>query len=294
MKRFIKYLFCLLMLLMLVGCNSNTSSTNINILCPVGAPALSFVSEYENINKTGKIDFVDGSDQLIAELSKNNSDYDIIVAPINLGAKLIQNKQSDYKIKGIITWGNLYYVGTSDNDLKETGELALFGEGAVPQKIVDTVKINTSLTPKYYQSATLVQQQLLSGNVKVGMLAEPLASATIAKAKQNNLELSIIADLQKSYDQKGYPQAAIFIKDGKDYKDLFESIDDFTNNGYEGLKEYLEKIGINKLSLPSIEITTKSIDRQNIHYQDASKCSKQIKDFLKLFNIDFDKSMLAS
>ncbi|MCR1960921.1 hypothetical protein [Thomasclavelia cocleata] len=294
MKRFIKYLFCLLMLLMLVGCNSNTSSTNINILCPVGAPALSFVSEYENINKTGKIDFVDGSDQLIAELSKNNSDYDIIVAPINLGAKLIQNKQSDYKIKGIITWGNLYYVGTSDNDLKETGELALFGEGAVPQKIVDTVKINTSLTPKYYQSATLVQQQLLSGNVKVGMLAEPLASATIAKAKQNNLELSIIADLQKSYDQNGYPQAAIFIKDGKDYKDLFESIDDFTNNGYEGLKEYLEKIGINKLSLPSIEITTKSIDRQNIHYQDASKCSKQIKDFLKLFNIDFDKSMLAS
>ncbi len=293
MKRFIKYLFCLLMLLMLVGCNSNTSSTNINILCPVGAPALSFVSEYENINKTGKIDFVDGSDQLIAELSKNNSDYDIIVAPINLGAKLIQNKQSDYKIKGIITWGNLYYVGTSDNDLKETGELALFGEGAVPQKIVDTVKINTSLTPKYYQSATLVQQ-LLSGNVKVGMLAEPLASATIAKAKQNNLELSIIADLQKSYDQNGYPQAAIFIKDGKDYKDLFESIDDFTNNGYEGLKEYLEKIGINKLSLPSIEITTKSIDRQNIHYQDASKCSKQIKDFLKLFNIDFDKSMLAS
>ncbi len=232
---------------MLVGCNSNTSSTNINILCPVGAPALSFVSEYENINKTGKIDFVDGSDQLIAELSKNNSDYDIIVAPINLGAKLIQNKQSDYKIKGIITWGNLYYVGTSDNDLKETGELALFGEGAVPQKIVDTVKINTSLTPKYYQSATLVQQQLLSGNVKVGMLAEPLASATIAKAKQNNLELSIIADLQKSYDQNGYPQAAIFIKDGKDYKDLFESIDDFTNNGYEGLKEYLEKIGINKV-----------------------------------------------
>lgn len=294
MKKFIKYLFCLLMLLMLVGCNSNTSSTNINILCPVGAPALSFVSEYENINKTGKIDFVDGSDQLIAELSKNNSDYDIIVAPINLGAKLIQNKQSDYKIKGIITWGNLYYVGTSDNDLKETGELALFGEGAVPQKIVDTVKINTSLTPKYYQSATLVQQQLLSGNVKVGMLAEPLASATIAKAKQNNLKLSIIADLQKSYDQNGYPQAAIFIKDGNDYKDLFESIDDFTNNGYEGLKGYLEKIGIDKLSLPSIEITTKSIDRQNIHYKDASKCSKQIKDFLKLFNIDFDKSMLAS
>lgn len=72
------------------------------------------------------------------------------------------------------------------------------------------------------------------------------------------------------------------------------SIDQFTNNDYNGLKDYLEKIGIETLSLPSVEITVKSIDRQNVHYKKASECSEQIKDFLKLFNIDYNKNMLSS
>lgn len=296
MKKLIKYLLCAMMVFSFAGCsnNSNDKSSKINILCPVGAPSLAFVSEYENINKDGQIDFVDGSDQLVAELSKSSSDYDIIVAPINLGAKLIAGKQTDYRIQGVVTWGNLYYVGTDKDALNQMGELALFGEGAVPQKIVDTVNINTSLTPKYYQSATLVQQQLLSGNVQVGMLAEPLATATIAKAKQNGLELSIVADLQTNYGKEGYPQAGIFVKDGSSYDNLFSAIDKFTNNNYEGLQDYLEKIGIETLSLPSVELTVKSIDRQNVHYKKASECSNQIKDFLKLFNIEYNDSMLAS
>ena len=207
---------------------------------------------------------------------------------------MIASEQTDYRIQVVITWGNLYYIGTSNEALNQTGELGLFGEGAVPQKIVDTVKINTSLTPKYYQSATLVQQQLLSGNIQVGMLAEPLASATIAKAKQAGIELSIIADLQKEYGKDGYPQAAIFVKENNNYDELFEAIDQFTNNDYNGLKDYLEKIGIETLSLPSVEITVKSIDRQNVHYKKASECSEQIKDFLKLFNIDYNKNMLSS
>ena len=297
MKKIIKYLLCLMMIFTMIGCSNTETkdkSNTVKILCPAGAPSLAFVSEYENISKKGKIDFVDGSDQLVAELSKNSSDYDIIVAPINLGAKLIASEQTDYRIQGVITWGNLYYIGTSNEALNQTGELGLFGEGAVPQKIVDTVKINTSLTPKYYQSATLVQQQLLSGNIQVGMLAEPLASATIAKAKQAGIELSIIADLQKEYGKDGYPQAAIFVKENNSYDELFEAIDQFTNNDYNGLKDYLEKIGIETLSLPSVEITVKSIDCQNVHYKKASECSEQIKDFLKLFNIDYNKNMLSS
>lgn len=149
-------------------------------------------------SKKGKIDFVDGSDQLVAELSKNSSDYDIIVAPINLGAKLIASEQTDYRIQGVITWGNLYYIGTSNEALNQTGELGLFGEGAVPQKIVDTVKINTSLTPKYYQSATLVQQQLLSGNIQVGMLAEPLAVQRLLKLNKQELNFQLLLIYKKN------------------------------------------------------------------------------------------------
>lgn len=297
MKKSSKISIIAVLSLALFGCTttSKDSSKGANILCPTGAPALGFVSEYDSIKENGgKIDLVDGSDALVAELSKKDSSYDIIVAPINLGAKLIESKQTDYRIASVITWGNLYYVGTSEEALQQSGNIALFGQGTVPQKIVDTTKIKTTLTPTYYNSATLVQQQLLAGNASVGLLAEPLATATIAKAKQAGITLSIIKDLQAEYGKDGYPQAAIFVKEGKNYQDLFTKIDSFTNNNYPDLKKHLETIGIETLKLPSIDITVASMERQNVHYRDSAKAKEEIKTFLQLFNITFDENMLAS
>lgn len=296
MKKFIKLSVSAIFALTLVGCSNTTKDTSntAKILSPTGAPSLAFVSEYENISKEGKIDLVDGSDQLVAELSKKDSEYDIIVAPINLGAKLIADKQTEYRMASVITWGNLYYVGTNEEALQQTGELALFGQGTVPQKIVDNANIKTSLIPTYYNSATLVQQQLLAGNAKIGLLAEPLASATIAKASQNGITLKIVKDLQKEYGENGYPQAAIFVKEGKNYQELFDKIDSFTNNNYPDLQKHIEAIGIETLKLPSVEITVKSIERQNVHFKKASDAKEEIKAFLQLFNITFSDDMLIS
>ena len=52
------------------------------------------------------------------------------------------------------------------------------------------------------------------------MLAEPLASATIAKAKQSGMNLSVLVDLQKEYGTQGYPQAAMFVKEAVSYTHL--------------------------------------------------------------------------
>lgn len=294
MKKIIKYVVGFMMVVSLVGCsNEEKKDTALNVLCPTGAPSLAFVSEYDSITKDGKMDLVEGSDKLTAELTKKDSEYDIIVAPINLGAKLIETKQTDYKMAAVITWGNLYLVGTNVDALQKEGELALFGGGAVPEKIINTINLQTTLQPTYYNSASLVQQQLLAGKTEVGMLAEPLASATIAKAKQSGIDLSIIMDLQKEYGDKGYPQAAIFVKGNKEYQDLFDKIDTFTNNGYEGLEGYLKDIGIEKLQLPSVEITVKSMDRQNIYYKKAIDVKEEIDTFLRLFNIPYSDDMLA-
>ena len=296
MKKFITLSVSAILALTLVGCSNTTkdTSTTAKILSPTGAPSLAFVSEYQTISKDGKIDLVDGSDQLVAELSKKDSEYDIIVAPINLGAKLIATKQTEYRMVSVITWGNLYYVGTSEEALQQTGEISLFGQGSVPQKIVDSVAIETTLTPTYYNSATLVQQQLLSGNVKVGLLAEPLASATIAKANKEGIDLKIIKDLQKEYGNDGYPQAAIFVKNGKNYQELFDKIETFTNSNYPDLQKHIESIGIETLKLPSVEITVKSIDRQNVNLKKATDVKEEIKTFLQLFDITFNDDMIAS
>lgn len=291
MKKFLQLSLCFLLSFLMVGCQQESS---VHILCPTGAPSLALVGEYENICENGQIQLVDGTDQLIAELSKEDSKYEIIIAPINVGAKLIASGQTDYRLQSILTWGNLYLVGTSLEALEHSGELALFGEGAVPQKIIETVDIQTKLEPHYYSSATLVQEKLLSGQVEVGLLAEPLASATIAKAKQSGLELSIITDLQKEYGGSGYPQAAMFVK--KDYQndELFQSIQSFTENNYPDLKEKLENIGIENLGLPNVDITVASIERQNVHYIPARECEDEIKQFLQLFNITYHSDMLIS
>ncbi len=293
MKKLMKVLLSVLLALTIAGCSNNKESYSVKILCPTGAPTLAFVSEYENIVENGQIDFVDGTDMLIAEFSKANSDYDIIVAPINLGAKLIEKGQTSFKLHGVVTWGTLYLVGTSEDALKGNSEIALFGEGAVPQKVFNSVSADLELTPTYYQSATLVQQQLLAKKVNVGMLAEPLATATISKAKQQGLELKVVKDLQAAYGNEGYPQAAIFVKGDEDLSQLFKGIEEFTSNGYEGLQSYLETITVEKLGLPAVEIVVKSIERQNVRYEKASEHKETIRDFLKLFNITFSDDMLA-
>lgn len=292
MKKIISLFLSLLMIISITGCTSAKEDDTIKIICPTGAPGLALVSVYEDVTKEGKIDFVDGSDQLVAELSKDNSEYNIIIAPINVGAKLLAADQTDYKMAGVLTWGNLYLVGTSEDALQETGEIALFGQGAVPGMIYDQVKIDTTLTPQYYNSATLVQQQLLSSKVHVGMLAEPLATATIAKAKENGLTLSIIKDLQKEYGKDGYPQATVFVKEGTNCNQLLEKIDKFTNGDYADLHQYLENIGTDTLGLPAAAIVEKTIDRQNLHYTAIEDCQQQVTDFLKLYQIEFNEDMM--
>lgn len=298
MKKISRILLSLLMMISISGCTSKTEKEEsvkddtLKIICPTGAPSLSLVSVYEDVTKDGKIDFVDGSDQLVAELSKADSEYNVIIAPINVGAKLIASKQSDYKMAGVLTWGNLYLVGTSEEALQGDGEIALFGQGAVPGMIYDHINIETTLTPQYYSSATLVQQQLLSSKASVGMLAEPLATATITKAKENGITLSIIKDLQKEYGQDGYPQATIFVKDGTNCRQLISKIDEFTNGDYKNLSEYLEKVGTDTLGLPAAAIVEKTIDRQNLHYSDIHDCQDQVKEFLKLYNIEFSQDMM--
>ena len=103
-----------------------------------------------------------------------------------------------------------------------------------------------------------------------------------------------MADLQKEYGGSGYPQAAMFVREDYQNDDLFESIAHFTENGYPDLKEKLENIGIEQLGLPSVDMTVASIERQNVHYVEASQCEDDIKQFLQLFNITYDSDMILS
>lgn len=265
------------------------------MLCPGGAPTLAFLDSYEEFEK---FDVTKGSDQLVAELSKADSEYDIIVAPVNLGTKLISAGKSEYRLDGVVTWGNLYLVGTNDADVSGEGDILLFGEGSVPAKVFDASGVGTSLNKSYVGDASMVSADLLSGKANLGMLAEPVVTATIAKAKKQNLELNVLVDLQEAYqkaqnsNEYGFPQAAVFVRKGLDISNLTNRMASYSEGGLKDAETYLNKIGVETLGLPDAKVVVSSIERQNVHYKKASDVKEQLKTFLNLFNIAYTDDML--
>lgn len=291
---------------LLVGCGTSSKKVEeLKILTPNGAPSLSLLSVYKDVSEKGEIKIVEGSDLISSELVKKESSYDVIIAPINLGCKLLEGGKTEYKLAGVLTWGNLYLV---ENTTVKTNTLAAFGEEAVPGKIFNLVKDSSDLMKDkdvtFYNAVSDVQPQIIQGKAHYALMAEPAATATIAKAKQNNVTLKIVADLQDIYQKQvgsselGYPQAAIFVKNKKDAENLLTKIDEFTNS--EAIKEdnpietLIDEIGAETFGVPSAQIVSQTWKNQNIHYKDAKEVKGDIESLLKQFGITYSDDMLAS
>ncbi len=304
MKKLVTGLMALALSCTLVGCGASQKES-VKILAPTGAPALGILGAAEADN-VEKIETVSGSDVLQAELAKEDSEYDIIVAPSNLGMALASKGAQNYELAAVITWGNLYLVGSDEDALQKEGTFAAFGEGAVPQLVLENAMDLNEIQPTltYYNAVSDAQAQLLSGKADVALLAEPVATATIAKAKENGKSLQVIADLQQLYAEKndtaadeGYPQAAIFVKKGeKDaLSSVLEAIETFANdtsNDSEKLSDAIESFGADALGIPSAAIAVKSWERQNIRYVDAKDAKEDLEQFAKIFNLEVDLDAL--
>lgn len=302
--------------LLLVGCGAPApkeeepvapvvEKTPVTILAPTGATALAFVQEAsEGINT---VDFVTGSEAISAELVKPSPQYDIIVAPVNLGTKMIENGKSEYLLKAVITWGNLYLVGTDENALTQEGSFAAFGENSVPDVIFKNAVDIATVVPEitYYSSAQDVQGILLSGKATSGLLAEPAVTATIAKAKEQGIELKVIMDLQAAYQEKmgtatsGFPQAAIFVKKGSEanVETVLASVETFVNESVgketDLLSGLVDKVTPEILGVPNAKIASATWAKQNIRYVEASDASEDLTTLLQLFGITYNDSMLS-
>ena len=290
MKTLSKICFAAL-LLCLCACASDSKNEPISILAPQGAPALATLPFADQ--ETVSVDYVSVSDPLSAELIKNDSAYDVIIAPINLGTKLIEKDNTPYRLAAVITWGNLYIVGEAD--YQNGDAFAAFGEAAVPGKILTHYADIKEVT--YFNSVQDVQTQLLSGKAKAGLLAEPAATATIAKAKEKGKTLTVLQDLQEKETvdgQKGYPQAAVFVKDREKSEAVLKHIEQFLNEAAdeEQISAWIEQLGVEQLGIPNAKIALSTWERQNLKYADANTVKNDIAEFLKLFQIVFHDNML--
>jgi NitT/TauT family transport system substrate-binding protein len=295
-----KRLLILLLSLTLVACQAKPLEwESLTILSPKGAPAIALVPLIqENLDS---IEFVDGTDILSAELIKG--DKDVIIAPVNLGAALSKKESNLYKLYGIVTWGNLYLVSNSDMTLLSDEAIAIFGEQAVPGLVFNAVKDQLSINPisTAFNSVTEVQGQILSKSFNLGLMAEPLVTATIAKGKtlETPLNLSVYADLQALWQLKtgfeNYPQAAIYIKSDISAEklkqvearfDLMMAYNMEINNDSSLLERDIDETLSTTLGVPSSKVLVQAWDRMNVNIVRAEENKDSIEAFLELFKLN--------
>ena len=298
LKKGISLMACSFLALGLAACsNTDTSNEPISILCPTGAPALSLLGTWDLENVS--VEYVDGSDILTSELAKEDGEYDIIVAPTNVGAKVYGESES-YNLEAVLTWGNLYLVGQEGTDLS-TASIAAFGQNAVPGLVFNQVE-DPSLNVTWYSSVQEAQQALLTNQQQVALLAQPVAAATIAKAKENGKELTVLQDLQKLWQEKtdsedaGYPQASLFVKSGEEEKveAVLDAVEEYVEEADEKtLTSTIDDIGAEVLGVPNTQIAVKTWNAQNIRYVQGNDAKEDIEDFLAVFHMELPDGLIV-
>lgn len=295
-----KKILSILVISLLVACSAKPLEwESLSILSPKGAPAISLVPLIQE-NKDS-IEFVDGTDVLSAELIKGEKD--MIIAPVNLGAALSKKDSNPYRLYGIVTWGNLYLVSNSDISFVENEPLALFGEQAVPGLVFNSIKdsLEQVFVSTAFNSVTDVQGQLLSKTFNVGLMAEPLVTATIAKAKtlETPLNLSVYKDIQALWQEKtgfeNYPQAAIYIKADisadklkqvEARLELMMAYNIELNNNSSKLETDITEDLSATLGVPASKILVQAWDRMNVNVVKADENKEAIEAFLELFKLN--------
>lgn len=288
-----KKLLSLLIVFLLVSCSSPVKEPKeLKILSPTGAPAVALIPVMSD-----NVELVSGPDNLQAALVNENSEYDVVIAPLNLGANLISQNKTKFKLHSIVTWGNLFLVARNP----EVKTLAVFGEMAVPglvfKAIQDELKLD-GIEVQWVPSVQEAQALLMSDKVDAAMLAQPLVAATLGKAKQEGIELSILSNLQEVYNQKfgvnSYPQAALFVHESvseNDVNALVKEMSEYVANIPNKEADFLadvESVTAEKLGIPNGQLIFNSFKQLGLELKQVGDVKEEIKQFLELFNLSLE------
>ncbi|MCR5794869.1 MAG: hypothetical protein K6G61_05945 [Solobacterium sp.] len=282
------------------GTDAAQATEGLSILCPTGAPAIAMIPVMKSGLNT--VDTVEGADNLQAAFVNPDPQYDVIVAPTNLGVKLASAGKTTYRLLAVVDWGNLYIVGNAEDAL-ENGTVAAFGEQAVPGLVFKKAYPEAAEKAKWFSAVDEARAELLAGNADAALLAEPAATASIAKAKQDGLELSIISNVQEVWGGSGFPMASLFVREdlyaenAQVYENLVGELTAYAETvdpeDPSALIEDITAITPEKLGVPNAEIVGKCYKRINVKITPADLCKEDIRAFMEIFDVtDIDAAFL--
>lgn len=284
----------LAVLMALAGCGGQSAETReLKVLSPKGATAIGvmpYAKEHPEAVTT-----VDGTDALTAAFTEPQSEYDVIIAPVNLGGMLKKKEATEYVLMGVLTWGNLYLVSDQEASSWEGARIAAFGQNAVPDKILSYVLESRGETAQitWFNSTADTAASALSqkGEYDAWLLAEPAVSNVLAK----DSSMQVVLDLQEEYGKAGsgdsYPQAGIFVRqeaydaDEASYRALMDSLADYSYDDLDALRADMDEMGSAFIGVSSQIITAQTVQRMNIHPTDIDQAEEDVEAFLQLFGI---------
>lgn len=170
---------------------------------PTSAGAINMIdwSNREDYNFTFHQSVEGAPDAVIPKLVSGEADMAII--PPNLASAVYNKTEGKIKVLAINNLGVLYLVESKDMDINSIDDLVNSGEtiyasgkGATPDiAIKEVLKANgykeDDLNIEFLSEASEVAQKMISGQAKVALLPEPMATSVIMKADGAKVALDI-------------------------------------------------------------------------------------------------------
>lgn len=276
----------LVLVVVLVGCGSNTVKEETKITVPQGNPYIAvgnLVGE-ENI----KIESVNGAAGVKAALVAGESD--IVIAPLNLGVQLYNAGNSKYELNSVIALGNTYVISKKAiqlNSLKdlEGKTILAYSKGGTPDIVLQYVlkENDVNVNIEYQASLTEVVPFFMQGKYDYILAAEPVI--TNLKVKKG-LELNVL-NLQ-DYTEKTIMQAAIFVNPNSQKQDsikvVIEKIEKNIKEMNKDAGAYAESIVLKDVYFSDlgVEILTQSIPNSNLDFVSAKENKTKIEEYLTM------------
>lgn len=229
----ISLLVLILLFSLMVGCNVHGGGQEkYEVIMPTGTPSLALGDFVANHSEDVEVDIVMGSDPLVAAFT--SAEYDIIVAPVNLGAKFYNSIENfQYRLYRPIVGGNYYILSTEFTSFEELDgqPVTVFGANSTPDVVFKTLCTYYEINPvvTYVSDVNTANTNLLAGEAKTIITAEPSKTNVLTKGNYNVIDLQ---ELWREMSGEDYDvtQAGIFVKQGLEEEQVNEILAQMENS----------------------------------------------------------------
>lgn len=261
----------------------------IKVLLPNGAPLMAIGGLLDS--EAFDFEVVNGADPLSAALLGN--DYDMIIAPLNLGAKLSTAGKTKYKIDSLITVNNTYIVSKekleSAEDLKDITVLA-YGQNSTPDIVLkaSNKKFGLNMKLNYEASVNDVMSKLVAGSSdsQYSLMAYPQVTKIQNALGKDNINVLDVVSLFG--DDIVFPQACLYVNSekDKDYSAHLKLIEENIKLANEKPEDYARVIADKNPFFVGLgeTVIAESLPHTNIVYLKAKDNKKAVNDYVDYLN----------